>query len=82
MGDPRSFIGRCVSIASVFTAMKDLQRNRLGGRSLDIDNDLGQKNHEILACPCNGTYVSEACCTNLEGQVWEPLSLKLGELKT
>ena len=78
MANPRSFSSRCVSSASM---MQNLQKNGLAGRSLDVEKHLGKPTSGILACPCNRTYVSEACCANVEGLVWEPLSLKLGELR-
>lgn len=33
-----------------------------------------------LACPCNCTYVSKACCSSTSGLVYEALSLRLGAL--
>ncbi|KAI9840712.1 MAG: hypothetical protein M1838_003938 [Thelocarpon superellum] len=33
-----------------------------------------------LACPCNATYVSHACCNSMTGMLWEPAHRKLGEL--
>lgn len=35
-----------------------------------------------LACPCNCTYVSEACCNSPSGLVYEAPGLKLGSLRT
>ncbi|KAI9889488.1 MAG: hypothetical protein M1814_005271 [Vezdaea aestivalis] len=34
-----------------------------------------------VVCPCNGTYVSQACCLAEKGMVWEDESLKMGVLK-
>lgn len=34
-----------------------------------------------MACPCNSTYVSKACCGIENGLVHEPTSAKLGELE-
>ena len=34
-----------------------------------------------LACPCNCTYVSEACCNSLSGIVYEAPDLKLGSVR-
>ena len=33
------------------------------------------------ACPCNCTYVSQACCTSDVGIVWEAPLMKLGSLQ-
>lgn len=33
-----------------------------------------------FGCPCNCTYVSQACCDAPSGEVWEPASFKLGSL--
>ena len=33
-----------------------------------------------LACPCNSSYVSYACCNSTDGIVFEPASSKLGTL--
>ena len=38
------------------------------------------KREEQMPCPCNGTYVSHACCEVLDGTVQEPERFKLGEL--
>ncbi|KAI9721660.1 MAG: hypothetical protein M1828_005028 [Chrysothrix sp. TS-e1954] len=36
---------------------------------------------EDTPCPCNTTYVSQACCDKeTDGWVWEPPELKMGEL--
>ncbi|KAI9676055.1 MAG: hypothetical protein M1817_000798 [Caeruleum heppii] len=35
---------------------------------------------DFMACPCNGTYVSEACCEAPDGMVFEGPEKKLGEL--
>lgn len=32
------------------------------------------------ACPCNSTYVSQACCNAPDRMVWEPLDLQLGRM--
>ena len=41
---------------------------------------LGGKRDEPVPCPCNGTYVSHACCRVQDGMVWEREEFKLGEL--
>ncbi|KAI9725325.1 MAG: hypothetical protein M1828_003340 [Chrysothrix sp. TS-e1954] len=41
---------------------------------------LPHKRDEEVPCPCNGTYVSHACCDSRDGLVWEAPELKLGEL--
>lgn len=41
---------------------------------------LGGKREEQRPCPCNQTYVSDACCAATDGIVQEPTYLKLGEL--
>ncbi|KAI9677424.1 MAG: hypothetical protein M1817_006378 [Caeruleum heppii] len=41
-----------------------------------LKRDLG----EMVVCPCNGTYVSEACCEAEDGIVHEGPEKKLGEL--
>ena len=41
---------------------------------------LGGKRQEGRPCPCNGTYVSHACCGARDGLVWEGEEFKLGEL--
>ena len=51
----------------------ELGRNRrLGGRSEIMEN---------LACACNATYISAACCDTGDGLVWEGIEMKLGSLK-
>ncbi|KAI9682139.1 MAG: hypothetical protein M1817_000193 [Caeruleum heppii] len=35
---------------------------------------------EVGACPCNSTYISEACCGEPSGMVWEAPELKRGQL--
>ncbi|KAI9679374.1 MAG: hypothetical protein M1817_005396 [Caeruleum heppii] len=35
---------------------------------------------QLVACPCNGTYISEACCETPSGIVYEPPEKKLGEI--
>jgi len=41
---------------------------------------LSGKREEGRPCPCNGTYVSYACCGAEAGLVWEAGDFKLGEL--
>ena len=41
---------------------------------------LGGKRAEDTPCPCNTTYVSQACCGAENGLVWEDETFKLGEL--
>ncbi|KAI9673375.1 MAG: hypothetical protein M1817_002837 [Caeruleum heppii] len=42
---------------------------------LDVDTQ------ERMACPCNGSYVSYACCDSSDGMVHEPAGNKLGTLQ-
>ncbi|KAI9678202.1 MAG: hypothetical protein M1817_006147 [Caeruleum heppii] len=39
-----------------------------------------QWKRELTACPCNSSYISEACCWQPEGLVWETADRKLGQL--
>ena len=48
------------------------QHHRLGNRDV--------KEEEIVACPCNATYVSNACCDSQSKLVWEAPHLRLGGL--
>ena len=69
----------CINFAvAAAKLVADRERNgfsaRLGGR------DLEQSFLLDLECPCNSTYVSQACCRSETGLVWEPEHLKLGEL--
>ncbi|KAI9682041.1 MAG: hypothetical protein M1817_000095 [Caeruleum heppii] len=41
---------------------------------------LDSETEERLACPCNVSYVSFACCDSGDGVVFEPAALKLGSL--
>ena len=41
----------------------------------------GGKREEMRPCPCNATYVSQACCAAADGLVWEEPHFKLGELE-
>ncbi|KAI9812350.1 MAG: hypothetical protein M1832_000438 [Thelocarpon impressellum] len=49
------------------------RRKRPGRRDLGLDQ-------EPLACPCNASYVSKACCAAPSGWVHEPTELWLGTL--
>ena len=51
--------------------------NSLGGK---IKREEQEVKWELMGCPCNTTYVSEACCSAPEGLVWEAPELKLGIL--
>ena len=42
---------------------------------------LGGKREEQRPCPCNSTYVSNACCSAPDGIVQEPEHFKMGELR-
>ena len=42
---------------------------------------LGGKREEQIPCPCNSTYVSNACCSASDGVVQEPEHFRLGELR-
>lgn len=39
-----------------------------------------KRQREHIACPCNVTYVSQACCDAADGRVWESPEAKLGVL--
>ncbi|KAI9669848.1 MAG: hypothetical protein M1817_004589 [Caeruleum heppii] len=41
-----------------------------------LDSETGEQ----VACPCNESYVSYACCATEDGMLWEPAHHKLGTL--
>ena len=49
---------------------------------LDKLDQMDQMDQMELACPCNVSYVSSACCGAEHGLVWEGLEMKLGVLTT
>ena len=67
--------------------------NREGRRLLGIDlanatesnfsmnSTLTREGAMDLACPCNCTYVSRACCNSLSGIVYEAPNLRLGSVQ-
>ena len=56
------------------------KRRRALRRENNTD-DADDENYEIpYGCPCNTTYVSNACCDSVDGIIYEPTSMKLGEL--
>ena len=46
-----------------------------------IISGLGKKRDEPDLCPCNTTYVSEACCNSRNGMVWELPEMYRGRLQ-
>ena len=63
--------------------------SEVGFNSTNLSNSSGSLpllvpssvNMTAMACPCNCTYVSEACCFSDSGVVHEAVSLKLGVLE-
>ena len=53
-------------------------RRRSLGSDLEVEGDA----EERWPCPCNGTYVSYACCDVQDGLVWEDKDRWLGRLDT
>lgn len=49
--------------------------------TLSINSTLSTLELSPAACPCNSTYVSEACCDAPSGVVYEDAKMKLGELQ-
>ncbi|KAI9892517.1 MAG: hypothetical protein M1814_001474 [Vezdaea aestivalis] len=79
------FIGNCISLLTAFRTGGASTRTSGGhlGRRRDLAEEEKSPIEEESApfiCPCNGTYVSEACCVSGDGLVWEHTDLKLGEL--
>lgn len=50
-------------------------------RNLTSNLELGAQDRMAAICPCNATYVSEACCSARNGMVWEDAKMKVGELQ-
>ncbi|KAI9673855.1 MAG: hypothetical protein M1817_002061 [Caeruleum heppii] len=50
---------------------------RIGGRRRGVQPDALASS---IACACNQTYVSRACCEKVDGLVWEAPGMKLGRL--
>ena len=46
-----------------------------------INSTLTGKQRTDLACPCNCTYVSKACCDSPSGMVYEAPDLRLGSVQ-
>ena len=46
-----------------------------------FNNTLTDESRTNLACPCNCTYVSEACCNSTSGIVYEAPNLRLGSVQ-
>ena len=46
-----------------------------------LNSTLTQDGGMDLACPCNCTYVSKACCNSLSGMVYEAPELRLGSVQ-
>ena len=73
-------IALCVNIALATARLAARRKhtsfwNRLSGRGLE-PNLL-----QDLVCPCNTTYISQACCESDLGIVWEAPEFNLGELR-
>ncbi|KAI9676098.1 MAG: hypothetical protein M1817_000841 [Caeruleum heppii] len=84
------FLGVCSQILSGPLG-KIRKRDAEGGidtsiQQATVDGDdgtmafLDPETQERLACPCNVSYVSFACCDSRDGVVYEPPGLKLGSL--
>lgn len=46
-----------------------------------LNGTLTQEGGIDLACPCNCTYVSKACCNSISGVVYEAPELRLGAVQ-
>ena len=65
-----------LGVTNVFFGASCVSRSR----SSSLMGKRSAQDMEIMACPCNATYVSIACCGSRDGLIWEDLSAKLGEL--
>ena len=46
-----------------------------------LNSSLTEEGRIDLACPCNCTYVSKACCNSISGMVYEAPELRLGSVQ-
>ena len=73
------FLGRCGSF-SPKRLMLSRRADVIVANMTGSDDDSGA--HELIfaGCPCNTSYVSDACCLSSDGIVYEDPGKKLGEL--
>ncbi|KAI9888486.1 MAG: hypothetical protein M1814_006877 [Vezdaea aestivalis] len=64
----------CVAMSDILPMLGNYSSPFYVGTCVDLSVVLNPK------CPCNVTYVSEACCNSTDGIVHEDASKKLGEL--
>ncbi|KAI9854775.1 MAG: hypothetical protein M1824_006587 [Vezdaea acicularis] len=62
------------AVASCWVKPSDIRKSIFGPRGM-------KRAAPEWACPCNSSYVSEACCLSDLGIVWEPKEMQLGMLK-
>ncbi|KAI9681334.1 MAG: hypothetical protein M1817_002617 [Caeruleum heppii] len=80
--DPVFPVALCLATAQMGVKPAGRKRNaetQSGVERLELKT-VDQVRVEDLVCPCNRTYVSQACCGSAEGMVWEDPRLRLGRL--
>jgi hypothetical protein len=79
--DPVGTISLCLTLAVTSLSRQHRRPGWLGGRDIVEGEDEEQWwLRSDLACPCNTTYVSQSCCHESSGIVWEPGALTMGSL--
>lgn len=63
-----------INVTGVLNSSASAAASAFNATSISGGNSTG------LACPCNCTYVSKACCSSDSGTVYEAPNLKLGAL--
>jgi hypothetical protein len=71
--DPFDLAAKCVSPLAISGGISTIEESGLLPRELEEPIP--------SPCPCNTTYVSQACCDGHDGMIWEAPELKLGELR-